>query len=78
MTDNKIGKLDGLEACKSLSYLSIAHNRIEKIENLQGLPIKYLNLVSVLILIFTNTTLCVSTVYSVLSSESCEKKFIGI
>ena len=45
--DNNIGAITGLQEHKALTHLSLAHNRIEKIENLDSCPlIKTLNLVS--------------------------------
>ena len=42
---NQITLIEGLGGLPSLSYLSIADNRLEVIENLDHLPLKYLNLV---------------------------------
>lgn len=44
--DNKIHQIQGLQKCARLTYLSLAHNSIEKIEGLDNLPIHYLSLVS--------------------------------
>jgi Leucine-rich repeat (LRR) protein len=43
--DNQITKIEGLKNCYRLQHLSLAHNRISQIEELDGLPLKYLNLV---------------------------------
>ncbi len=43
--DNQISKIQGLKNCYRLQHLSLAHNRISQIEELEGLPLKYLNLV---------------------------------
>ncbi len=43
--DNQISKIEGLKNCYRLQHLSLAHNRISQIEELDGLPLKYLNLV---------------------------------
>ena len=43
--DNQISKIEGLKNCYRLQRLSLAHNRISQIEELDGLPLKYLNLV---------------------------------
>jgi Leucine-rich repeat (LRR) protein len=43
--DNQISKIEGLKNCYRLQHLSLAHNRINQIEELEGLPLKYLNLV---------------------------------
>lgn len=43
--DNQISKIEGLKNCYRLQHLSLAHNRIRQIEELDGLPLKYLNLV---------------------------------
>ncbi|KAI9197180.1 uncharacterized protein BJ171DRAFT_585973 [Polychytrium aggregatum] len=41
---NLVENISGLSGCKFLSHLSLAHNRISRIDNLDGLPIVYLNL----------------------------------
>lgn len=46
LKDNKITAIKGIEACQRLSHLSLAHNDLEKIQGLNNLPIKILNLVS--------------------------------
>jgi Leucine-rich repeat (LRR) protein len=43
--DNQISKIEGLKHCYRLQHLSLAHNRISRIEELEGLPLKYLSLV---------------------------------
>ena len=43
--DNSIKEIKGLENCHRLQNLSLAHNKIEKIQGLDYLPIQYLNLV---------------------------------
>ena len=45
VADNQIRKMEGLKNCYRLQHLSLAHNRISQIEELDGLPLKYLNLV---------------------------------
>ena len=45
-SDNSIKEIKGLENCHRLKNLSVAHNKIEKIQGLDRLPIQYLNLVS--------------------------------
>ncbi|XP_033106765.1 leucine-rich repeat and guanylate kinase domain-containing protein-like [Anneissia japonica] len=42
--NNQISKIDGLSKCVRLNHLSLAHNNISELENMQGLPLKYLNL----------------------------------
>ncbi|CAF4275722.1 unnamed protein product, partial [Rotaria magnacalcarata] len=42
---NQISRIEGLKNCYRLQHLSLAHNRISQIEELDGLPLKYLNLV---------------------------------
>lgn len=46
---NLIMKINGLDQCRSLTHLSLRNNGISKIENLEGLPLKVLDLVSILI-----------------------------
>jgi hypothetical protein len=43
--DNQITTIEGLKNCQRLQHLSLAHNHICHIEQLEGLPLKYLNLV---------------------------------
>ena len=43
--DNEIREIKGVENCHRLSHLSLSHNRVHQIEGLDGLPVKYLNLV---------------------------------
>jgi Leucine-rich repeat (LRR) protein len=58
--DNKISKIEGLKSCYRLQHLSLAHNRINRIEELDGLPLKYLSLVCWNFLQKQNQTLCFS------------------
>ncbi|CAF0894713.1 unnamed protein product [Adineta ricciae] len=44
LDNNQISKIEGLKHCYRLQHLSLAHNRISRIEELEGLPLKYLNL----------------------------------
>ncbi|CAF1030136.1 unnamed protein product [Rotaria sp. Silwood1] len=44
LDNNQISKIEGLKNCYRLQHLSLAHNRISQIEELDGLPLKYLNL----------------------------------
>ena len=43
--DNKIEEMFGMEACRRLTHLSLAHNKLNKIQGIEHLPIKHLNLV---------------------------------
>ncbi|KAL8576945.1 hypothetical protein ACOMHN_024221 [Nucella lapillus] len=43
-TDNTINDICGLENCRRLRHLSLAHNQIKTIEGLNNLPLRYLNL----------------------------------
>jgi hypothetical protein len=43
---NSISELTGLTDCHSLQHFAVAHNQIERISELDRLPIKYLDLVS--------------------------------
>lgn len=45
-SDNKLKEIKGLENCKRLTKLSIAHNKIDKIQGLDNLPIQQLDIVS--------------------------------
>nr|XP_032828332.1 leucine-rich repeat and guanylate kinase domain-containing protein isoform X2 [Petromyzon marinus] len=40
--DNNISEIIGLEECSSLAYLSLAHNRIRRLDGLGSLPLRYL------------------------------------
>ena len=42
---NQITVIKGIKGLVSLTHLSIADNRLERIESLDHLPLKYLNLV---------------------------------
>ncbi|CAF3210006.1 unnamed protein product [Rotaria socialis] len=44
LDNNQISRIEGLKNCYRLQHLSLAHNRISHIEELDGLPLKYLNL----------------------------------
>ena len=44
--DNGIKEIKGIEKCQRLQNLSLAHNKIDRIQGLDNLPIQYLNLVS--------------------------------
>ncbi|CAF4561110.1 unnamed protein product, partial [Rotaria magnacalcarata] len=44
LDNNQISRIEGLKNCYRLQHLSLAHNRISQIEELDGLPLKYLNL----------------------------------
>ena len=44
--DNGIKEIKGIENCHRLQKLSLAHNKIDRIQGLDNLPIQYLNLVS--------------------------------
>lgn len=46
-TDNKLKEIKGLTNCKRLTKLSLAHNKIDKIQGLDDLPIQHLDLVSI-------------------------------
>jgi len=44
-TDNEITEIQGLSNCLRLEYLSLKNNKIDRIQGLDCLPLKYLNLV---------------------------------
>ena len=45
-TDNDIREIQGLSNCRRLEYLSLRNNKIDRIQGLDCLPLKYLNLVN--------------------------------
>ena len=46
IADNQITEINGISSLHQLTHLSLADNRLERITNLDHLPIKTLNLVS--------------------------------
>lgn len=46
-TENYLSHISGIESCVALQHLSLAHNNIKKIQNIENLSLKYLNLVRV-------------------------------
>ena len=46
LTDNEITEIQGLSECRHLEYLSLKNNKIARIQGLDCLPLRYLNLVN--------------------------------
>ena len=45
-SDNQITEISGISSLRQLTHLSLSDNRLERITNLDNLPLKVLNLVS--------------------------------
>jgi len=46
LTDNEITEIRGLSSCRRLKYLSLGNNKIDRIQGLDCLPLKFLSLVN--------------------------------
>ena len=59
--DNALTDIKGLQDCQNLSHLSLAHNSLHRLTGVGGLPLRYLDLVSVYDHNLINISVCLHT-----------------
>ena len=72
-SDNQITEISGISSLRQLTHLSLSDNRLERITNIDNLPLKVLNLVSctcvyltVRITYFDHVSICAATMRTIL------------